>query len=180
MKVLSLSFFLALWCGADARLGSPADNTTAFPDFIVGNWTQVLSSRYVQQTAEIDWDCVRVRASRTPSGVLAIEKTGIMHNTPDLVAIVVREFRPEFVEDRWVFHPVNIQSLRRVDMRVDYHNDTGIVILSSDDRLSVYVWTRAWDVYTGNSKNISKILHELDFATYYRFPVPSFTGACVV
>ncbi|NDE13977.1 hypothetical protein EBZ80_03510 [bacterium] len=173
MKVWSV--LLLLCAGASARLGAPP-----FPDFLEGNWIQVLSSRYVQQTAEIDWDCVRIQFSRTPDSNVTITKTGIMHNRPELVATVIRDYQPELVENRWVFHPLHIHSLRRIDLSLDYHNGTEIAVVSSDDRLSVCVWTRTWDTYTQNSRNISKILHQLDFATYYRFPIPSFTEACLL
>jgi hypothetical protein len=46
---------------------------------IYGNWTQMYNNRYVQETTEIDWDCVHVSFLQSGPDVI-LQKSGIQHH----------------------------------------------------------------------------------------------------
>jgi hypothetical protein len=154
-----------------------------------GWWEQVMSSRYVHETTEIDWDCVKlhldVEEGNDGSDLVHYNKTASLHDLKNTTTSVQRTYRrvvdeegvisliPESVTST-TFPTLVVRSFKKMT------DDGGYLILTGTNNLTLYVLTRNYEAFINsvNYEEVLEFLGTLDYTSYYKFPLSSYSSAC--
>jgi hypothetical protein len=161
--IIFLNFFLGIF----ARLNQPVNNLP-----ILGQWQQLYSSRYVQESYEIDWHCIHVNISTDNENHVIIEKKPLIHHLPSNLT-----FKESYdVHDSDILVP-NGQYYVTIFPNLVIKNEDQYIILVGQDNLSLFILSKNATVFeTEYKKEALDKVKSFNFTTYYKFPLPLFTN----
>jgi hypothetical protein len=183
-KLLSFLLF-----HSSLRFVRSVTNKSSSTDFdesrILGNWKQVYSNRYVQETQEVNWKCVSVnlRKSNGRPGKIMVRKTGYTSNNrsnPSCNHFTFNRKNPlknhssNNVMIEYITDGHDVYTLR------DYGHDYNYLLWTKYDNSSLYVWAK--NVIEFKVNDDWKVLErcvDLNYTGYYLFPLSSYTFNCM-
>lgn len=181
MKVLGILF--SVLCVSCAQVLSFTNyNQTQ----ILGQWVQVYSNRFVQETREVGWKCVNVNVTKIDNHDLLVVKTGCINNNTvstqfkmSLMTYSGRQIIPNNISYP-IIYTLDSSFTYQLQLR-DYDVDTyDYLFFTGNDGLSLYIWTR--NIVNFKINLDWKVLEKavfLNYTGYYKFPMPSFTFRCL-
>lgn len=150
--------------------------------FLNGSWIQMYSSKYVQESSEIDWDCVTVDISVTSNNNINITKSAILHDNKNLVTSQTRIYKTiNGVNSDLLLSPILGASLSIIpNLALKYiHNN--YIIITGMDYLTMYIIVRNYDIFIHeNDADALQLLKSFNYTTYYKYPNLSFASSCLV
>jgi len=186
MRFFSIILIGLLGAGmSGARLLSPV----AKQDPMSGWWEQAMSSRYVHETTEIDWDCVKlhleVEEGSDGNDLVHYNKTADLHDLKNTITSVQRTYRRVVDEDGVIsLIPVSVTSTTFPSLVVrsskNMTDDSGYLILTGTNNLTLYVLTRDYAAFINSLfyQEVLELLQSFDYTSYYKFPLSSYSSAC--
>lgn len=140
---------------------------------IIGDWKQLYSNRFVQDTSEIDWDCVDVHVSRH----LEIQKSPLIHHQfYSSYPLKIRLENPREEDDKFIFDVENNLFLQ-YEIRDFVPNE--YIVWTLNDEISMFVWTK--NIKKFNETYEDHVFRNLDlweYNTYYKEPIACYTDFC--
>jgi hypothetical protein len=165
----------------DARLLSPP----VAIDPLSGLWIQAFSSRFVQETTEIDYDCVTINFSiEEGSDLVHYNKRANLHRVKNSTTSIDRTYRREVEDDVMSLVPLSVSSTTFPTLLVrgskNMTDDDGYVILTGTNNLTLYVLTRNYGAFVASVfyEEVLDLLRSFDYTTYYKFPLSSYSVDC--
>lgn len=151
-------------------------NTTLFN----GNWYQLWNNRYVQETNEIDWNCINVHIHNTHD-IFHLEKDAILHNNKNIT--IKKNYIYKLNDDK--FFPLLLESVINPVLEIKllgpiYNNQYDYIVLTGADNLTMFTFTR--DINIFNEKylhDVSNALIKFNYTGYYKSPLISYTNFCL-
>lgn len=181
MKVFGILF--SMFCVTYAQMVSLTNYNESH---ILGEWVQVYSNRFVQETREVGWKCIHVNVTKINNQDLLVVKTGCIHNDTtstqfkmSLMTYSGRQIIPNNITYPIVY-TLNSSFTYNLQLR-DYNEDAyDYLFFTGNDGLSLYIWTRNIVDFKINLdwKVLEKAVF-LNYTGYYKFPMPSFTFRCL-
>lgn len=153
-------------------------------DWMDGNWIQAFSSRYVQETTEIDWSCVRIEFSSEEKDLVYSNKTACLHHLDGVRTSIQRTYRREVDGENILLVPVSISSTTFPTLVVrssrNMTDESGYMILTGTNNLTLYVLTRNYGVFVASAyyEEVLDLLRTFNYTTYYKFPLSSYSADC--
>jgi hypothetical protein len=146
--------------------------------FLNGQWLQIYNSKYVQESSEIDWDCVEVSIS-TENNRVNITKSAILHNHKNLPTFQTRIYQSSMVNDSIILTPISISSSVVPTLEIKYEG-IGYLIITGLDYLTMYVWVQNYNTFFNfyNSEALD-LLKSFNYTTYYKYPKLSYHEDCL-
>jgi hypothetical protein len=175
MKIWNiLPIFFIYSSFASSRLLQPKSSPLSF---LNGNWFQIYSSKYVQESTEIDWNCIDVVVSTNNNNV-NILKNAMIHNHKETGFVQNRTYELSNVNNTLLLTPLAISSSVIPNLQLK-HIDDNYVILTGLDYLTMYVWTRNYsDFFSNNNNEALQLLRNFNYTTYYKYPHLSYNDYC--
>lgn len=135
-----------------------------------GKWIQADSNRYVQETSEINWNCVTINVT-TNGDQLSIKKFALQNNnniSSDMTLLSVSSKSNFYVDN-----------INNVYYQIRY-NDSNTLLWTTDDG-SVYIWVRDYVKFKTNDEwNFLNKFEIWGFTGYLHFPMPSYDFTCIL
>jgi len=163
------TIFFYLFMTIKARLNQPVNQLS-----ILGSWVQAFSSRYVQESYEIDWKCINVHISTDSENHVIIEKEPLIHYLPTNIS-----FKKSYdLQEENLLVPVHQPSIISPSLLLKYENDE-YCILTGSDNLSLFIFTKNITEFDENCKTdaLNKI-KSLNYTTYYKYPIQLYSNKC--
>jgi hypothetical protein len=179
MKFSNL-LFLLFPIIASSRILEPKSVNVSF---LNGSWIQMYSSKYVQESTEIDWDCVTVDISVNPNNNnINITKSAILHDNKNLVTTHTRIYNAINGVDSilLLLSPIlGTSSSIMPNLALKYINDNYIIITGMD-YLTMYIIVRDYETFIHyNDDDALQLLKSFNYTTYYKYPNLSFSSSCL-
>lgn len=182
MKLYSIFYFVISIIPTFARLGEINNNKTNINQ-ISGDWIQVLSSRYVQETSEIDWDCVKVNIKFNNDNSTIIHKNAFLHqleiipiNNTKLYSLSLNQKSKNFEliskVNSTISPNLEFKYIHKINQTVNYF------ILTGSNNMSLYVLAKSFNDYKNHKNEINKLLTDFQYTSYYKYALPSYSSAC--
>jgi len=175
-KVLFLLFPII----ASSRILEPKSVVNV--SFLNGSWIQMYSSKYVQESTEIDWNCVTVEISVNPkNNNVNITKSAILHDSKNLVTSQTRVYNAiNGVDSILLLSPIlGTSSSITPNLALKYINDNYIIITGMD-YLTMFIIVRDYETFIHvNDDDALQLLKSFNYTTYYKYPNLSFSSSCL-
>jgi len=148
--------------------------------FLNGNWLQIYSSKYVQESTEIDWDCVDVSITvNTTNQTINITKSAILHNHVNLLVHQSRMYQQDTVNNTLSLTPIGSNSTIIPNLVIK-HMDPNYIIITGSDYLTMIVLARDYTSFFENNNNDAlQLLKSFNYTTYYKYPQISYNPFCM-
>jgi hypothetical protein len=190
-KIFNNLLYLVPLCFA--RLNEPRNTSIEnYLNSLSGLWAQAYSSRYVQESIQIDWSCVTQNITfQYPSSEKILcevtAKSTIHHNRPtvtqltesfnvnasDLNEIKLSSNKTSAIKpNSWIIKYVG---------RNEVNNKVDFIIVTNTDQISMFVLVKDYKNFTDDLKNvIIELLKSFDYTTYYKYPIETFDDSCLL
>ena len=155
-----------------------------FPN-ITGEWVQTFSNRYVQNTIEIDWDCVMVNIENI-NNTFSITKSASLHGQKNLTIRQTKLYSPsKDSQGRLLLKSKTPSSVVVPDLYLSYNGpfenaqSPEYLIFTGSNDLSLFVFAKNWENFQDNLKFIVlNLIQEIGYTNYYKTPMPSYADTC--
>ena len=144
-----------------------------------GHWFQIWNNRYVQETNEIDWNCVNVNIEAKQDRI-TVHKNAILHGNPNMTIQKMYQYK---ISSHDELVPTSNLSIINPTLDVKIYGPTSThyeyIALTGKDNLSLYTWVRDIDVF--NDKyihDVSNLLIKYQYTGYYKSPLSSYESYC--
>jgi len=153
---------------------------------MLGNWYQLWSNRYVQETSEIDWDCVQMTWNETEwSGYYQWTKTAILHNNHIITTQKINEYRWNSESNTLIPSIHNVSIVNPIlevkwvgPLNEDMKQYEYLITFGSDNN-TLFTFVRDIDIFNENYRqDVSNLLIEYHYTGYYKNPLSSYTEFC--
>jgi hypothetical protein len=148
--------------------------------FLNGNWLQIYSSKFVQESTEIDWDCVDVSITvDSTNQTVNITKSAILHNHVNLLVHQTRMYHQDTVNNTLSLSPIGSNSTIIPNL-VMKHIEPNYIIITGSDYLTMIVLTRDYaSFFESNNNDALQLLKSFNYTTYYKYPQISYNPFCM-
>jgi len=158
-----------------------AKNLALNDTLITGKWYQLWSNRYVQETSEIDWNCVKLEINYI-NNLYTFNKSAIIHNNHNIN--IKKNITYIWSEKDDKFYPYPYQTIVNPIVEIKIfgeisNNQYDYLVLTGKDNLSMFTIVRDIDKF--NEKyihQVSNLLFKYNYTGYYKSPLSSFTNIC--
>lgn len=181
MKLYNIFYFVISIIPTFARLGENNNKTNI--THISGDWNQVLSSRYVHETSEIDWDCVKVNIKFNDDNSTIIHKNAFLHQLEIIPTNSTESYSLKLNQKSKNYELISkINSTISSNLEFKYINKINqtinYFILTGSNNMSLYVLAKSFNDYKNHKNEIMKLLTDFEYTSYYKHALPSFSSAC--
>lgn len=152
------------------------------PNFY-GNWTQIYNNRYIQETSQIDWDCVNVSIKKSSNNVI-IQRKAVVHHLINVHTNPIY-YSLNMKNKMYVLNPIsNISSILNPSLyfkyiKYDESHNIQFMIITASDNISLYVLCKNPEEYSKKyDKEVKKLLNDFNYTTYYKFPLNTYHPSC--
>jgi hypothetical protein len=161
-----------LFCFIEAKLGGKKNIS------INGQWIQVLSNRFVQETFEKDWKCIQTNIYPNKNNNIIIEKNGIIKNFKDLNITLITEYNLKQNQNKYyILYPISMFTL---PLQIKYIKENKYIIMTDLNNNSLFVFSNDYlDFYKTYKNETMDLIRSLNFTNYYKYPLPSYTQDCL-
>jgi hypothetical protein len=150
--------------------------------YLQGVWTQIWNNRYVQETNEMDWNCISVYVSYNKTNdIWSIKKNAILHNNKHLPIQKYYSYRLSQSE----LVPIDNKSLINpiLDLKVtgpvsNQHYE--YLVLTGQDNMTMFTWVRDIDIFNEKYMHtVSNLLIQYNYTGYYKSPLACYNNICL-
>lgn len=182
MRFLQIIYSISLLIlPAVARLGDLKEKISE--PHITGKFVQIYNSKFVDETSEIDWNCVSVNITTKNNNTLLIEKNGFLHKQPNIPASSSKMYELEHKNNSWNLIPKSKVGVVSPILEIKFiNNDDSVInymILTGKDNLTMFLfannYTNFVKKYEGEAK---KKINEFKYNSYYKYPKSTYGYGC--
>jgi len=137
---------------------------------LVGDdWIQVYSNRYVQESTEVGWKCVKVNISSHHNDTLFISKSALLENNTPISSNLT------LVPNSTTLFKSNENEIYQLrDCNENY------ILWTLNDDMSLFIWTRnLLEFKTYYEWRIMERFVFWNYVGYYKFPLSSYSLQCI-
>jgi len=183
MRILQIIYSISLLIlPVVARLGDLKEKEKISEPHITGKFVQIYNSKFVDETSEIDWNCVSVNITNHNNTFL-IEKNGFLHKQPNIPASSSKMYELEHKNNTWNLIPKSKIGVVSPILEIKFiNNDDDILnymILTGKDNLTMFLFATNYTNFVKKYENeAKKKFNEFKFNSYYKYPKSTYGSGC--